>query len=53
MPTIDIPGILRRTDGDAEPVGCVRQAFGGQTKPKRMTVEEAFERLIDEEGDKL
>lgn len=53
MPTIDIPGMPGAQMGMLNLSDVFGKAFGGQTKPKRMTVEEAFERLIDEEGDKL
>ncbi|OSQ50210.1 ATP-dependent protease ATPase subunit HslU [Thalassospira alkalitolerans] len=53
MPTIDIPGMPGAQMGMLNLSDVFGKAFGGQTKPKRMTVAEAFERLIDEEGDKL
>jgi ATP-dependent HslUV protease ATP-binding subunit HslU len=53
MPTIDIPGMPGAQMGMLNLSDMFGKAFGGNTKPKRMTVEEAFERLIDEEGDKL
>ncbi|CAM3383896.1 ATP-dependent protease ATPase subunit HslU [Thalassospira profundimaris] len=53
MPTIDIPGMPGAQMGMLNLNDMFGKAFGGNTKPKRMTVEEAFERLIDEEGDKL
>ena len=53
MPTIDIPGMPGAQMGMMNLNDMFGKAFGNNTKPKRMTVEEAFERLIDEEGDKL
>jgi ATP-dependent HslUV protease ATP-binding subunit HslU len=53
MPTIDIPGMPGAQMGMLNLSDIFGKGFGGQTKPKRMTVEEAFERLIDEESDKL
>ncbi|RCK49046.1 ATP-dependent protease ATPase subunit HslU [Thalassospira profundimaris] len=53
MPTIDIPGMPGAQMGMLNLNDMFGKAFGGNTKPKRMTVEEAFDRLIDEEGDKL
>lgn len=53
MPTIDIPGMPGAQMGMMNLNDMFGKAFGGNTKPKRMTVAEAFERLIDEEGDKL
>lgn len=53
MPTIDIPGMPGAQMGMLNLNDMFGKAFGGNTKAKRMTVEEAFDRLIDEEGDKL
>ncbi len=53
MPTIDIPGMPGAQMGMMNLNDMFGKAVGNNTKPKRMTVEEAFERLIDEEGDKL
>ena len=53
MPTIDIPGMPGAQMGMMNLSDMFGKAFGNNTTPKRMTVEEAFERLIDEEGDKL
>ena len=53
MPTIDIPGMPGAQMGMMNLNDMFGKAFGNNTKPKRMTVAEAFERLIDEEGDKL
>ncbi len=53
MPTIDIPGMPGAQMGMLNLNDMFGKAFGGNTKPKRMTVEEAFDRLIDEEADKL
>ncbi|WP_033070261.1 ATP-dependent protease ATPase subunit HslU [Thalassospira australica] len=53
MPTMDIPGMPGAQMGMLNLNDMFGKAFGNNTKPKRMTVEEAFERLIDEEGDKL
>ncbi|MEQ8284316.1 ATP-dependent protease ATPase subunit HslU [Thalassospira sp.] len=53
MPTMEIPGMPGAQMGMLNLNDMFGKAFGGNTKPKRMTVEEAMERLIDEEGDKL
>ncbi|MDP2699304.1 ATP-dependent protease ATPase subunit HslU [Thalassospira sp.] len=53
MPTIDIPGMPGAQMGMLNLSDMFGKAFGGQTKPKRMTVADAFDRLIDEESDKL
>lgn len=53
MPTMEIPGMPGAQMGMLNLNDMFGKAFGGNTKPKRMTVEEALERLIDEEGDKL
>lgn len=53
MPTIDIPGMPGAQMGMLNLNDMFGKAFGGNTKPKRMTVEEAFDRVVDEESDKL
>ncbi|OSQ45853.1 ATP-dependent protease ATPase subunit HslU [Thalassospira sp. MCCC 1A01428] len=53
MPTIDVPGMPGAQMGMLNLSDMFGKAFGGQTKPKRMNVAEAFERLIEEESDKL
>ncbi|MCC9621254.1 ATP-dependent protease ATPase subunit HslU [Thalassospira sp. MA62] len=53
MPTVDIPGMPGAQMGMLNLGDMFGKAFGGNTTTKRMTVEEAFDRLIDEEGDKL
>ncbi|OSQ40363.1 ATP-dependent protease ATPase subunit HslU [Thalassospira mesophila] len=53
MPTIDVPGMPGAQMGMLNLSDMFGKAFGGQTKPKRMSVVEAFERLIEEESDKL
>ncbi len=53
MPTIDVPGMPGAQMGMLNLSDMFGKAFGGQTKAKRMVVSEAFERLIEEESDKL
>ncbi|RCK53916.1 ATP-dependent protease [Thalassospira profundimaris] len=53
MPTIDVPGMPGAQMGMLNLSDMFGKAFGGQTKAKRMSVAEAFERLIEEESDKL
>ncbi|OKH87318.1 ATP-dependent protease ATPase subunit HslU [Thalassospira sp. TSL5-1] len=53
MPTIDVPGMPGAQMGMLNLSDMFGKAFGGQTKAKRMSVADAFERLIEEESDKL
>ena len=53
LPTFDIPGAPGAQMGMINLNDMLGKAFGGRTKPRRMTVAESYEVLIDEEGDKL
>ena len=53
MPTIDIPGMPGAQMGMVNLGDIFGKAFGGRTKPRRMTVSESHTVLIDEEADKL
>ena len=53
LPTIDIPGMPGAQMGMVNLGDMFGKAFGGQTKPRRMTVAESHTVLIDEEADKL
>jgi len=53
MPTFEIPGMPGASMGMINLNDMLGKAFGGQTKPKKMTVEESYEILMAEESDKL
>jgi len=53
MPTFDIPGMPGASMGMININEIMGKAFGGQTKPKRMTVADSYGVLVAEEGDKL
>jgi len=53
LPTFDIPGAPGAQMGMINLNDMLGKAFGGRTKPRRMSVAESYEVLIDEEGDKL
>ncbi len=53
LPTIDIPGMPGAQMGMVNLGDIFGKAFGGRTKPRRMTVSESHVVLIDEEADKL
>ena len=53
MPSFDIPGMPGAQMSMININDMLGKAFGGQTKPKRMTVEESYDILIAEESDKL
>ena len=53
LPTFDIPGMPGAQMGMINLNEVMGKAFGTQTKPKRMTVNESHELLVAEEGDKL
>ena len=53
LPTIDIPGMPGAQMGMVNLGDIFGKAFGGRTKPRRMTVSESHLVLIDEEADKL
>lgn len=53
MPTFDIPGAPGAQMGMINLNDMLGKAFGGRTKPRRMTVTESYDVLLNEEGDKL
>ncbi len=53
LPTIDIPGMPGAQMGMVNLGNIFGKAFGGRTKPRRMTVSESHNVLIEEEADKL
>jgi ATP-dependent HslUV protease ATP-binding subunit HslU len=53
MPTIDVPGMPGAQMGMMNLGDMLGKAFGGRTKTRKMTVEEAHSVLIQEESDKL
>lgn len=53
MPTVDVPGMPGAQMGMMNLGDMLGKAFGGRTKTRKMTVEEAYEVLLQEESDKL
>ena len=53
LPTFDIPGMPGAQMGTVNLGDIFGKAFGGRTKPRRMTVSKSHDVLIDEEADKL
>ena len=53
LPTFDIPGMPGAQMGMVNLGDMLGKAFGGRTKPRRMTVGESHGILIEEEADKL
>ncbi len=53
MPTFEIPGMPGAQMGMLNLNDMLGKAFGGRTKPKRVTVAESYELLVAEESDKL
>ncbi len=53
LPTFDIPGMPGAQMGMLNLGEIFGKAFGGRTKPRRMTVKESHQVLIAEESDKL
>jgi ATP-dependent HslUV protease ATP-binding subunit HslU len=53
MPMFDIPGMPGGQMGMLNISDILGKGFGGRTKKKKMTVEEAYEILMQEESDKL
>ncbi|MDX1542105.1 MAG: AAA family ATPase, partial [Geminicoccaceae bacterium] len=53
LPTFDIPGMPGAQMGMLNLSDIFGKAFGEKTKRKRMTVEESYEILMEEESDKL
>lgn len=53
LPTLDIPGMPGAQMGMINLNDIFGKAFGGRTKPKKMTVSESYEILMAQESDKL
>jgi ATP-dependent HslUV protease ATP-binding subunit HslU len=53
MPTLEMPGMPGAQMGMINLNDMLGKAFGGQSKPKKMTVLESYEVLIAEESDNL
>jgi ATP-dependent HslUV protease ATP-binding subunit HslU len=53
LPTFEIPGMPGASMGMINLNEVLGQAFGGRTKPRRMTVSDSYKVLIAEESDKL
>ena len=53
MPSFDIPGMPGAQMGMLNIGDMMGKAFGQQTTPKRMSVQDSYEILMDEESDKL
>ena len=53
LPTMDVPGMPGAQMGMINLNEVFGKAFGGRTKPRRLTVEQAMQVLIEEESDKL
>ncbi|MDH3229350.1 MAG: ATP-dependent protease ATPase subunit HslU [Alphaproteobacteria bacterium] len=53
MPTFEIPGMPGAQMGMINLNEIMGKMMGGRTKPRRMTVAESYEVLLDEESDKL
>ena len=53
LPTVDIPGMPGAQMGMINLNEMLGKAFGGRTKPKRMTVSDSYEVLVADEADKL
>ncbi len=53
MPTFDVPGMPGAQMGMMNLGDMLGKAFGSRTKPRKMTVTEAYTVLVQEESDKL
>ncbi|MTJ84275.1 MAG: ATP-dependent protease ATPase subunit HslU [Telmatospirillum sp.] len=53
MPTFEIPGMPGAQMGMVNLGDIFGKAFGGRTKPRKMTVAESYDVLVAEESDKL
>ena len=53
LPTFDIPGAPGAQMGMINLNDMLGKAFGGRTKPRRMSVADSYDVLLEEEGDKL
>ncbi len=53
MPALDIPGMPGASIGVMNIGEMLGKAFGGRTKPRRLTVADSHDLLVNEESDKL
>ncbi len=53
LPMFDVPGMPGASMGAINISDMLGKAFGGRTKPRRVTVADSYAVLIQEEGDKL
>jgi ATP-dependent HslUV protease ATP-binding subunit HslU len=53
LPSLEVPGMPGSSIGMVNISDFLGRAFGGRTKPKRMSVRDSYEVLISEESDKL
>ena len=53
MPTFDIPGMPGAQMGMINLGDMLGKAFGGRTRKRRLTVDESYDLLMEEESDKL
>jgi len=53
MPTIDVPGMPGAQMGMLNIGEMLGKAFGGRSRPRKLTVRESYDLLIGEESDKL
>ena len=53
MPSFEIPGMPGASMGMLNLSDMFGKSFGGQTKPKKMSVEKSYEVLMSDEADKL
>jgi len=53
LPSLEVPGMPGSSIGMVNISDFLGRAFGGRTKPKRMSVKDSYEVLISEESDKL
>jgi ATP-dependent HslUV protease ATP-binding subunit HslU len=53
MPMFEVPGLPGASVGAISIGDIFGKAFGGKTKPRRVSVSDAYEPLINEESDKL
>ncbi|MGH6875516.1 MAG: ATP-dependent protease ATPase subunit HslU, partial [Aestuariivirgaceae bacterium] len=53
LPSLEVPGMPGSSIGMINISDFLGRAFGGRTKPKRLSVRDSYEVLISEESDKL
>jgi ATP-dependent HslUV protease ATP-binding subunit HslU len=53
LPSLEVPGMPGSSIGMINISDFLGRAFGGRTKPKRLTVKDSYDVLISEESDKL